>query len=369
VMTVTETNFDRLRRALFRQGEGDRVPLFELSIHKDIKAQIIGRAMLSNQDEVDFWRTAGYDFVSIRAGVRSVVRGLHPAVKEWRSSRLAPGEVPNQSGWVGDQSGLVLSRRDFVEFPWPLPEDLGGYNDYSSLDVYLRDLRECLPSDMKLVAQLGYLFMGAWQLMGFDNFCLKLADEPELVADVIGKLATSQMAVLELLLQDSHVGVIWMPDDLCYNSGPVVAPKVYQKYIYPWYRRIIERCHQAGIPIGLHSDGDLTRLLPDLVECGFDAIHPFEPPLNDIVAIKQKWGGRISVAGNIDLKATLCGGTPESVESEVRSKAQLLAPGGGWLLGSSNSIPEFVPIDNYRALLAAGLKYGRYGSARQSEAE
>jgi uroporphyrinogen decarboxylase len=114
--------------------------------------------------------------------------------------------------------------------------------------------------------------------------------------------------------------------------------------------------------VGLHSDGDLNRLLPDLIGCGFDCIHPFEPPLNNIVAVKQQWGHRIAVAGNIDLKATLCTGRPVDVTAEVRHKVARLASGGGWLLGSSNSIPDFVPFDNYLALLAASLKYGRYNS-------
>jgi uroporphyrinogen decarboxylase len=141
-----------------------------------------------------------------------------------------------------------------------------------------------------------------------------------------------------------------------------MRPKLYEQLIYPWYVQIVERCHQANIPVGLHSDGDLTLLLPNLIDCGFDCIHPFEPPMNDIVAIKRKWGGRIAVAGNIDLKKTLCAGQPEDVEAEVQAKMAALAPGGGWLLGSSNSIPDFVLIDNYRAMLAAGLKYGRYSN-------
>jgi uroporphyrinogen decarboxylase len=151
-----------------------------------------------------------------------------------------------------------------------------------------------------------------------------------------------------------------MPDDLCYNAGPVVSPDVYRTYVYPWYRKVVDRCHSAGVPVGLHSDGDLNRLLPELVDCGFDAIHPFEPPMNDIVAIKETWGDRIAVAGNIDLKKTLCGGTPNAVEAEVREKAEALARGGGWLVGSSNSIPDFVPVENYQALVAASLKYCRY---------
>jgi uroporphyrinogen decarboxylase len=342
---------------MLRQGEGDRVPLFEMSIHGRHKAAILGRPLHGQQDEVDFWRVAGYDFVSTRAGVRSVVRGYHPAVESWRA---AHGQAQGAGGWVAEEAALIRDRRDFDAFPWPRPEDLGGYPDYEDLDGYLAELAALLPTGMKLLVQLGYVFMGAWQLLGFENYCLKLADDTGLVRDVHDWLGASQFAVLEMLLQHDCVGTIWLPDDLCYNSGPVVAPEVYRRYVYPWYVKIVDRCHQAGIPVGLHSDGDLTRLLPDLVACGFDTIHPFEPPMNDIVAVKRQWGDRIAVAGGIDLKDTLCNGTPAGVEAEVRHKVIALAPGGGWLLGSSNSIPDFVPLENYRALLAAGLKYGKH---------
>jgi uroporphyrinogen decarboxylase len=199
-------------------------------------------------------------------------------------------------------------------------------------------------------------------MMGFENFCLKLADEPDLVQNVIDWLGASQFAVLVMLLKHQCVGTVWMPDDLCYNSGPVVSPRTYRKYVYPWYIKMVDRCHEEGVPVGLHSDGDLGQLLPDLIACGFDAIHPFEPPMNDIVATKKQWGDRIAVAGGIDLKETLCMGSPQNVEAEVRRMICEMGPGGGWLMGSSNSIPDFVPVENYRALLAAGRKYGRYQS-------
>lgn len=360
---VVDTNFERVRRVLLRQGEGDRVPLFEISIHKNHKTAVLGRPVTGIQDEVDFWRVAGYDFVSVRAGVRSVVRGLHPVVKEWVLARYGEDFADGVEGWAMESTALIRDRDDLEAFPWPTPEDLGGYNDYAAMGEYLDAMRRSLPSDMKLLVQLGYIFMGAWQLLGFENFCVSLKDDPELVQEVVDRLGASQLAVLEILLQYDCVGTVWMPDDLCYNSGPITPPRVYKKYIYPWYVKIVQRCHQANIPIGLHSDGDLTLLLPDLVECGFDCIHPFEPPMNDIVAIKRDWGDRIAVAGGIDLKKTICGGTPEDVEAEVREMVAALAPGGGWLLGSSNSIPDFAPIDNYRALLAAGLKYGRYSES------
>ncbi len=325
------------------RSRGDRAPLFEMSVHGALKAAVLGRPVAGLGDEVDFWRAAGYDFVSIRAGARSVVRGYHPAVRAWREQRAGHGKQSATGSWVTEGDALIHDRGEFEEFPWPAPEALGGYPEYESLPAHLDALARLLPPGMKLLVQLGYVFMGAWQMMGFENFCLKLSDEPDLVAGVIDRLGALQLGVLETLLQYDCVGTVWLPDDLCYNSGPMVSPRVYRKYVYPWYVRMVERCHAANVPVGLHSDGDLARLLPDLVRCGFDAIHPFEPPINDIAAVKREWGHRIAVAGNIDLKGTLERGTPADVEAEVRAKAALLAPGGGWLIASSNSIPEWVP--------------------------
>ena len=94
-------DFERVRRAMFRQGESDRVPLFEMSIHNSIKAAILGRPMASITDEVDFWRVAGYDFVSVRAGVRSVVRGYHPRCRSGRKTQHGAGRSRGRLGRRG----------------------------------------------------------------------------------------------------------------------------------------------------------------------------------------------------------------------------------------------------------------------------
>ncbi len=360
---ATDTDFGRVRRAMLRERGNDRVPLFELSVHNSLKAQFLGRPVRTWADEVAFWQAAGYDFVPVRAGVRSVVRGVHPVVAEWIRERRPDRLAQHSRGWADETVGIIATRSEFEQFPWPEPEMLSGYDAHPTLEAQMSAISECLPPTMKVIPQLGYIFMGAWQIMGLENFSLQLADDPEFVKGVIDRLGRLQMAVLEILLQYECVGAIWMPDDLCYNAGPLVSPKVYRRLVYPWYQAIVQRCHQANLPVGFHSDGDLTRVLADLVECGFDCIHPFEPPMNDIVAVKREWGHRISVAGNIDLKATLCAGTPADVEVEVREKATALAPGGGWLIGSSNSIPDFVPFENYLALLECSLKYGRYAAS------
>jgi uroporphyrinogen decarboxylase len=80
----------------------------------------------------------------------------------------------------------------------------------------------------------------------------------------------------------------------------------------------------------------------------------------DILEVKRRYAGRLCVMGNIDLGYTLTCGTPAEVATEVRTKLHDLAPGGGYCLGSSNSVPDYVPIKNYRAMVETALELGRY---------
>jgi uroporphyrinogen decarboxylase len=80
----------------------------------------------------------------------------------------------------------------------------------------------------------------------------------------------------------------------------------------------------------------------------------------DIVELKRQVGHRIALCGNIDLGYTLTRGTPAEVDAEVRERIRALAPGGGYVLGSSNSVPEYVPLENFNAMREACLRYGRY---------
>jgi len=104
----------------------------------------------------------------------------------------------------------------------------------------------------------------------------------------------------------------------------------------------------------------MWEVLPDVVECGFAAIQPVEPKAMDIVEVKRRYGKHLCLIGNIDLGGSLVRGTPEQVEAEVRQRIRELAPGGGYMVGSSNSITNYVPLDNFRAMIEATFKWGRY---------
>jgi uroporphyrinogen-III decarboxylase len=105
----------------------------------------------------------------------------------------------------------------------------------------------------------------------------------------------------------------------------------------------------------------MDTIMPILSVVGIDAIHPVEPESNDIFAIKREWSGRMALVGNIPT-VLLAYGSAEEVENMVRDYCVGLAPGGGWVLGSSTSVMEGVKPENFVAMTRAAHKYGRYGS-------
>jgi uroporphyrinogen decarboxylase len=109
----------------------------------------------------------------------------------------------------------------------------------------------------------------------------------------------------------------------------------------------------------MHSDGDLTRLMPDLIEVGVDVLQPIDPSCMDIVKIKQEFGDRICLVGNVP-NELLRSGTPEQVQEYTLNLLRNCARGGGYCVGSGNSVPDWAKFDNFMAMRDTALKYGAY---------
>ena len=115
-----------------------------------------------------------------------------------------------------------------------------------------------------------------------------------------------------------------------------------------------------NLPFIFHSDGKLWHILDDLIECGVNAIHPLEPLSLVATQLKKEYGDKLCLIGNVDLDYPLTRGTPEDVRRMVKERIEKLAQGGGYCCGSSNTIANYVPVENYIALLEATEEYGRY---------
>jgi uroporphyrinogen decarboxylase len=335
-------DWQQIRIVLRCQGEPDWVPFLEGEIDPVHWQRILGRPVRSLADYQQVQVRLGQPFMAADVGLHTapvILDAIGETEKTGRSLTLGTG-------------GPIRSEADLEAFPWPDPDDL----DLGQLEA----TESLLPEGSRIVLILGKIFDLGWWLMGLEAYSYALVDQPALIEQLHARIATYQSRVVERALEFKGLGAVFHADDMAYRSGPLVSPAVLREYIFPVYKRLNDLCRQRDVITIFHSDGQMDTLIDDVIEAGFDAFNPVEPMAMDIRALKRRVEGRLCLVGNVDLASTLTLGSPEQVRAEVRDLIRDLAPGGGYALSSANSIPEYVPWENFVALHAAWLEFGRY---------
>ncbi|MEK6647276.1 MAG: uroporphyrinogen decarboxylase family protein [Candidatus Firestonebacteria bacterium] len=336
-------NFERLRKVLLLQGEPDRIPIVELGVDDSVKKAFLGRVSLTAKDNVDFWHEAGYDYINLwlNYGLR------HDSSVE----KIA--DIDNDSKdrvWAPEGKGAITTWEEFEKFPWP--DKKISYQNFEETNLYL-------PDGMKIIAGEGNIFTHTWEMMGFEYFSFALVENPDLVEAIFNKIGEIIYSAFKGVMSCPNLGALWFTDDIAYTEGLMVSPKVLRKYLFPWIKKIGDLAKENNLPYIYHTDGRLWEVLDDLIDCGINAIHPMEPKAWNAVEVKKKYGNKLCLIGNIDLDR-ICRGTTVEIEEMVKERIKNLAKGGGYCLGSSNTIPNYVSIENYKAMLEASFKYGKY---------
>ncbi|MDD5598393.1 MAG: uroporphyrinogen decarboxylase family protein, partial [Victivallaceae bacterium] len=160
-------------------------------------------------------------------------------------------------------------------------------------------------------------------------------------------------------LAGEDIDFIFFGDDMAYTGGMMVSPEMMRELFFPWYRQFIAVARDAGKLIMFHSDGNIRPIIPDFIDAGLNALNPIEPQAMDITELKAEYCGKLALTGNIDVDL-LARGTPEAVAESVKERLNELKPGGGYLLGSSNSVCDYVKPENYAAMLNTNWLEGKY---------
>jgi uroporphyrinogen decarboxylase len=366
----------RLLKALICEGEPDRVPLVEAGVDLIIKERFLGRSIVTPEDEVAFWSAAGYDFVPLSAGLRTIIdAAIHQessgrfesrdkdaprvaAAKQFAISRLSPQHLTTHKDvggvrtWAPEGKGFITTEDDLNSFPWPDPADL----DYSTLV----SIGKAAPRSMGVIPFAGAIFSSVMLMMGVETSMIEMAYESHLFQSLIARVAEFQVEVVRRLLSLPATAGIWINDDLGHKSGLLVNPRLLRRYLFPHYRVIRDLTSARGVPLLLHSDGRITEILPDLVDIGFNAIHPIDPSGMDIEETRRTVGPNVCLMGNLSLGYPLGLGTPAEVAAETEALLRKMAPGGAYCLSSGNSIPDYVPYENWLAMRDTALRAGRY---------
>jgi uroporphyrinogen decarboxylase len=347
-------DFERFIKTI--RGEfADRVPLAEALIADNIKKAVLGKPIKTLEDDIAFWEKAGYDFICLPSGIldpgETIIEDKPLGARDDSYGQEKESDIDNIQ-WATEGTGQITNMSDIDKYPWPEIEDL--------IPEHLIAVKQFLPDGMKVIVTTGKLFTAAWQLMGFESFCFALIDNPELVGTLFDKIVKLQVPAYERICNIDTVGGFWFSDDVAHSEGMMVSPEILRSFVFPQYKKMVKMAHQNEKITIYHSDGKIWEIFDDIIECGFDAIHPIEPKAMDILEVQRRSKGKLALIGNINIDYPLATGTPEDVKDEVRERIAALAPEGGYIVGSSNSIPPWIPVENYVAMIEATFNYGRY---------
>lgn len=342
-----EPDFDNLKVTLMGRT-GYRVPNMELVIDQEIKDGFLGQPVATLEDEIEFRYQAGYDYAWVSVGMIDPAGTVNKELVKDGDGRHVKGK--DKRIWAEEHTGVIKNEQDLESYSWPDPEKL-DYSPFVEAKKYLKP-------GMKIIAVLGKIFTAAWQLMGLENFCMTMYDNPPLIDALVGRIGNIQIKALEKIIRMETVGAVWLADDIAYRTGTMMSMPWLKEKLFPFYRQMADTCQAADKPTIYHSDGNLMEMLDTIIETGFDALHPIEPESMDIYEVRNKVQKKLCLVGNIRVHA-LATETPEKIKELVKDRIINLGHQGAYCVGSSNSVPNWVPLENYKAMLAASAEFGR----------
>ena len=245
-------------------------------------------------------------------------------------------------------------------FAWPDPLDSGRFRSLRS-QAHTHQLAH----DAALVLVLGTGPVHQLQFMrGYAAALEDMIANPAFVEAFLARYADFWVCMAEKALTDvaDLIDVVMFGDDLGMQQGPAMSPALYRRMLKPTHARMVQTVKRFGKPVLLHSCGSMTALIPDLIEIGFDALHPIQVSAKDMDTgrLKKEFGRDLAFWGAIDTQRVLPRGTLAEVRAEVRQRIADLAPGGGYILGAVHNIQAEVPVENILAMVNAAREFGKY---------
>jgi len=250
------------------------------------------------------------------------------------------------------QEGIIQDRSELYLMPDPPSIE----QMMVPLDYYIKGLKN---TGIGVGVLVRSVFCNTYETLGMENFMLKMYDDPAFITELFDIFHHYSVSVVHKAAA-REVDFLALDDDLCDNNGFLVNPDFIKNQWLPRTKEIIEPFIRQNKPVLYHCCGNIKELLPMIIDMGISAVHPIQPNCNDIYEYKKEYGSDLCFVGNIDLAGVLSFGTPEQVKEETKYHIENLSSGGGYIVGSSHSITDDVPPENYQAMVETVWEYGRY---------
>ena len=341
--------------AALRHELPDRVPMFDFLFQQPLYAALIGHAPegYNGADAVRCALALDHDGVWLPFG------GFTGYQPRYLSENVYQDEwgttfQKNFASWPIDApvDFPIKSRQDLKRYHPPDPTLAGRNADILAAAQMEHD-------SIALLGGVGGPLTTAWNLMGYEAICFALYEDPALIEELCHIAVDFGKEAARRSVEAGCVG-IWVSEDLGDSMRGFFRLSHFRKHFLPYLNELVDSIDALGVPVLLHSCGHITDYLPDLTQTKIAAIHPLQRTAGmDLRQVKEQYGSRFCLIGNIDSSRTLPYGSPEDVAAEVRQAIEIAAPGGGYILASDHSLHDGISIENILALFRTGAQYGR----------
>jgi uroporphyrinogen-III decarboxylase len=181
---------------------------------------------------------------------------------------------------------------------------------------------------------------------------MDLLTAPDLAEHILDIPYRYHLTAAKKLVQ-MGVDMIWIGDDVGMQTGMLISPELWRKFLKPRMANFIAslKAINPRVRVAYHSDGNVSAIIPDLIEIGLDVLNPIQPACMNPAELKRKYGDRLCFWGSMDEQYTLPFGTPDQVRSEVLTRLTTLGQDGGLILGPTHHVQLDTPMENFWAMV------------------
>ena len=244
---------------------------------------------------------------------------------------------------IGAQANRVLENMRIDELKLPNPRIEARYAHFAA--VIERNTRRYIVAKISRC-----LFERAWSLRGMENLLIDFVENPSFVHELFGLITEFDLQIIDAL-EPLPIDAIRFSDDWGGQLGMLMSPETWRSFIKPYLERLYSRAYERGYDVFIHSCGNISAILDDLIEIGVNVFNPIQPETMDVEEVIGAYAGRLAFYGGLSIQHTLPFSTPAEVRQEVRSRLRLARECGGYIVAPSHDMPPDIPLENIDAML------------------
>jgi uroporphyrinogen decarboxylase len=266
-------------------------------------------------------------------------------------------DLRTSEGWTSQWLDFTIK----TPGDWTRHRGRMAFNDSRILDSALSAYEVARKSGKFVCYSAHAGFHGTWMKIGMENEMMLMLTDPTFVHELHAAHTELIIDIFEGFLDRGvEFDGIRLADDLGYRTSSLISPRLYREVVFPYHRKLCTYFANRGLPTLLHSDGNVSDLVPFFIEAGFRGLHPLEVKAGlDIGELRARYGDKLVLFGNIDVRALA--GTPEELENELTRKFAVARESAAYIYHSDHSVPNNVSFDNYRLAMELVSRLGSFG--------